>query len=168
MSGKIRVGILFGGKSAEHEVSLQSAKNVIDAIDRAKYDVVLIGLDKTGRWHLNDSSEFLLNSGDPTLIRLGDATNDVALAPDDARRGNPCVLEAEDPVEGPVVAHHLGHLVDRIRLMWPAVFDSQRPKTGRSHRDTCVIGQADRDEPENKRVGIVPPPPGGAPAKAAP
>jgi D-alanine-D-alanine ligase len=82
MTNKIRVGILFGGKSAEHEVSLQSAKNVIDAIDRDKYDVVLIGLDKSGRWHLNDSSEFLLNSSDPKLIRLGEVLNDVALAPE--------------------------------------------------------------------------------------
>jgi D-alanine-D-alanine ligase-like ATP-grasp enzyme len=42
---KLRVGILFGGKSAEHEVSLQSAKNVYDAIDRDKYEPVLIGID---------------------------------------------------------------------------------------------------------------------------
>ena len=82
MARKIRVGILFGGKSAEHEVSLQSAKNVIDAIDRDKYDVVLIGLDKSGRWHLNDSSHFLLNSGDPKLISMAKATSEVALVPE--------------------------------------------------------------------------------------
>lgn len=86
MSKKIRVGILFGGKSAEHEVSLQSAKNVIDAIDRDKYDVVLIGLDKSGRWHLNDSSHFLLNSGDPKLISMAGATSEVALAPESGGR----------------------------------------------------------------------------------
>ena len=40
---KIRVGIICGGQSAEHEVSLQSAKNIIEAIDRKKYDVVVIG-----------------------------------------------------------------------------------------------------------------------------
>ena len=68
---KIRVGILFGGKSAEHEVSLQSAKNVADAIDKNKYDIVLIGIDKTGKWLLNNnSSEFLLNSHNPKLISL--------------------------------------------------------------------------------------------------
>ncbi|MDE2092147.1 MAG: D-alanine--D-alanine ligase A, partial [Gammaproteobacteria bacterium] len=39
---KIRVGILFGGKSAEHEISLLSAKNVIDALDKNKYEAVLI------------------------------------------------------------------------------------------------------------------------------
>ncbi|MDO8590754.1 MAG: D-alanine--D-alanine ligase A, partial [bacterium] len=46
MAKKIRVGILFGGKSAEHEVSLRSAKNVAEAIPKDKYEVVLIGIDK--------------------------------------------------------------------------------------------------------------------------
>ena len=81
MPGKTRVGILFGGKSAEHEVSLQSAKNVIDAIDSEKYEVVLIGLDKQGRWLLNDTSHFLLNSNDPKLIKLNSASDSVALIP---------------------------------------------------------------------------------------
>jgi len=54
MARKIRVGMLFGGRSAEHEVSLQSAKNIIDAIDTNKYEVVLIGIDKKGQWHLNE------------------------------------------------------------------------------------------------------------------
>ena len=56
MTRKIRLGILFGGKSAEHEVSLQSAKNVIEAVDREKYDLVLITIDKQGQWHLADTS----------------------------------------------------------------------------------------------------------------
>jgi D-alanine-D-alanine ligase len=47
---KITVGIIFGGKSAEHEVSLQSAKNIYDAIDRDRFDPVLIGIDKGGKW----------------------------------------------------------------------------------------------------------------------
>ncbi len=57
---KIRVGVLFGGKSAEHEVSLQSAKNVIDAMDSDRYEVVLIGIDKRGRWHLHDEAQRML------------------------------------------------------------------------------------------------------------
>ena len=81
MASKIRVGILFGGKSAEHEVSLQSAKNVIEAIDRERYEVVLIGLDKQGRWLLNDTSEFLLNTNNPKLIKLNGASDSVALIP---------------------------------------------------------------------------------------
>ncbi len=78
---KIVVGILFGGKSAEHEVSLQSAKNVIDALDKEKYEPILIGIDKTGHWLLNDASAFLLDAGDPQSIRLNTASNPVALVP---------------------------------------------------------------------------------------
>ncbi|BBB89944.1 MAG TPA: D-alanine--D-alanine ligase [Methylomusa anaerophila] len=78
---KIRVGILFGGRSAEHEVSLQSAQNIIDAIDKDKYDVTLIGIDKQGQWHLNDKSQFLLNSNDPKLIALNKSGKNVMLIP---------------------------------------------------------------------------------------
>ncbi len=54
---KLRVGIVFGGKSAEHEVSLQSAKNIVDAIDKTRFDVVLLGIDKAGQWHVNDAEK---------------------------------------------------------------------------------------------------------------
>jgi len=60
---KLRVGILFGGKSAEHEISLQSAKNVYDAIDRNRFDPVLIGIEKTGKWRLAGDSVSPLNRG---------------------------------------------------------------------------------------------------------
>lgn len=46
--GEEKVRFIIWGKSAEHEVSLQSAKNVMEAIDPSKYDVVLIGIDKSG------------------------------------------------------------------------------------------------------------------------
>jgi D-alanine-D-alanine ligase len=81
MGEKIRVGILLGGKSAEHEVSLQSAKNVYDAIDREKYEPVLIGIDKKGRWLLNDESRFLLDADDPRRIRPNPSSDAVALVP---------------------------------------------------------------------------------------
>ncbi len=80
---KKRVGLLFGGKSAEHEVSLQSAKNVFEAIDKDKYDVVLIGIDKAGKWHLLDSSDFLLNAEDPKNISLKTTGEEVAFIPGD-------------------------------------------------------------------------------------
>lgn len=78
---KQRVGIVFGGKSAEHEVSLQSAKNILDAIDKHKYEVVLLGIDKQGEWHLNDASGFLLNADNPALIALNRSGENVALVP---------------------------------------------------------------------------------------
>ena len=77
----INVGILFGGKSAEHEVSLQSAKNIIQAIDREKYHPVLIGIDKTGRWLVHDEANYLLHADNPKLIKLNQSSRHVALVP---------------------------------------------------------------------------------------
>jgi D-alanine-D-alanine ligase len=79
MSRRIRVAVLCGGRSAEHEVSLQSARNVVGALDRRKYDVVLIGIDRQGRWRLHDAESFLAHARDPGRIRLGRAGRRVAL-----------------------------------------------------------------------------------------
>ncbi len=79
---KINVGIIFGGKSAEHEVSLQSAKNVFDAIDKEKYTPVLIGIDKSGKWLLADESKFLINENNPKLIGLNRSNDVVTFAPE--------------------------------------------------------------------------------------
>lgn len=57
---KIRVGVLFGGRSGEHEISLLSAASVLKAINREKYDVVPIGITKEGRWLSSAHSEMLL------------------------------------------------------------------------------------------------------------
>ena len=81
MNQKIRVAILFGGRSAEHEVSLQSARNVYNAIDKNKYDVILIGIDHDGRWHLNDAKQFLLHEDKPGEISLKNGTGNLALVP---------------------------------------------------------------------------------------
>jgi D-alanine-D-alanine ligase len=53
---KIRVAVVYGGRSGEHEVSLRSAASVIRHLDRSKYDIIPIGIDKNGRWLLNDLS----------------------------------------------------------------------------------------------------------------
>ena len=55
---KQRVALLFGGRSAEHDVSLLSARNIYDAIDRNLYDVSLIGITRDGRWWLQENGEF--------------------------------------------------------------------------------------------------------------
>ena len=47
---KIRVGVIFGGRSGEHEVSLMSARSVMEALDSNRYEVVMIGITKSGRW----------------------------------------------------------------------------------------------------------------------
>lgn len=78
---KIKVGIVFGGKSAEHEVALQSAKNIIEAINKDKYELTLIGIDKEGRWQLNERSQYLLNEQNPKLISLNKTEKELALIP---------------------------------------------------------------------------------------
>jgi D-alanine-D-alanine ligase len=60
---KIRVGLLFGGRSAEHEVSCVSAKHVAAAIDPDKYEVVPIGITRSGAWVLPDVSRTVLEGG---------------------------------------------------------------------------------------------------------
>ncbi|MBV6885203.1 D-alanine--D-alanine ligase [Xanthomonas euvesicatoria] len=77
----IRVGLIFGGKSAEHEVSLQSARNILDALDPQRFEPVLIGIDKQGQWHVNDPDSFLLHADDPARIALHRSGRGVALLP---------------------------------------------------------------------------------------
>ena len=81
MKRKLRVAILFGGKSAEHEISIISAKNIFDAIDKKKYEVVLIGIDKKGRWYLNDDARLLQQVKTPTPIKFNRESNALALVP---------------------------------------------------------------------------------------
>ena len=78
---KLSVGIIFGGKSSEHEVSLQSAKNIIEAIDRNRFDITLIGIDKQGQWFLRDLNHFLENPEDPRHISLAASVRQLALQP---------------------------------------------------------------------------------------
>jgi D-alanine-D-alanine ligase len=72
---KFRVGILFGGRSGEHEVSLLSAASVLQAIDKDKYEVVPIGITKDGRWLTAENAENLLQGKlviEPRHLRAGD------------------------------------------------------------------------------------------------
>src|SRR6478736_4058362 len=72
---KLRVGVLFGGRSGEHEVSLLSAASVVNAINKDKYEVVPIGINKEGRWLTAGAAEALLQ-GKPVdeskHLRAGD------------------------------------------------------------------------------------------------
>jgi D-alanine-D-alanine ligase len=84
---KIRVGVLFGGQSSEHEVSLASARSVMAAMDPDKYEVVPIGITKVGAW---------LTSGDPmALLRAGgvESTSTALLAPDLSGQGHAEIVQ---------------------------------------------------------------------------
>jgi D-alanine-D-alanine ligase len=72
---KLRVGVLFGGRSGEHEVSLLSAASVVNAIDKNKYEVVPIGITKDGRWLTAAAAQALLQGkphDDSRHLRAGD------------------------------------------------------------------------------------------------
>ncbi|MBW2029322.1 MAG: D-alanine--D-alanine ligase [Deltaproteobacteria bacterium] len=96
---KLRVCIICGGRSGEHEVSLQSTRNIINAMSREKYEIIVIGIDKEGRWALYDPSDFLLHPDDPRRISLGKALGEVVIDP--GNRRNPILTKAGDSL-GPV------------------------------------------------------------------
>ncbi|HMG85760.1 MAG TPA: D-alanine--D-alanine ligase family protein [Terracidiphilus sp.] len=102
MAKKLRVGVLFGGRSGEHEVSLLSAASILKAIDRNKFDVVPIGITKEGRWLAAADATGLL-AGDPDAgarrLRAGDpaATPGAKLL----HEGIPTLLAPEPGPQGP-------------------------------------------------------------------
>ena len=69
MAKKLCVGILFGGRSGEHEVSLLSAASVLQAIDRSKFDVIPIGITKEGRWLASSDARGLLEGDQSAVAR---------------------------------------------------------------------------------------------------
>lgn len=79
MKKKVRVGLLFGGKSTEHEVSLISAKNILEALDLEKYEPILMSINKQGQWHL-ETQETLRKMVFSTAI-LDNFTRKLAIVP---------------------------------------------------------------------------------------
>ncbi len=100
MKRKLRVGVIFGGRSGEHEVSLISARSVMNAMDRDKYEVVPIGITREGRW---------VASGDPmkALMAGDDAASAPALLPGDPSLRSLMQLKKREQV---LEATHLAEL----------------------------------------------------------
>ena len=63
MAGKLTLGLLFGGRSGEHEVSVKSARSVYEALDRNKFNPILIGISKEGDWYLIEEPEAVFSAG---------------------------------------------------------------------------------------------------------
>ncbi len=72
MSNKKKVGILFGGRSVEHEISIKSAINVAQNIDKESFSIVLIGIDKNGGWYLLNEVTDKINDGKRVILGLYD------------------------------------------------------------------------------------------------
>jgi len=90
MVTKLRIGVIFGGRSGEHEVSVRSARSVIEAIDKTKYDVVPIAITKEGNWLGPAAAAKLLPEDTQRKLSantLSNQTNDVAILGDPSRTG---------------------------------------------------------------------------------
>src|ERR1041384_7156091 len=89
MPKKLRIGVIFGGRSGEHEVSVRSARSVIDAIDKSKYEVVPIAITKEGNWLAPAAAAELLPADTRARLSeqtLGKSRDDVAIVGDPSRQ----------------------------------------------------------------------------------
>src|SRR3954447_25127516 len=129
---KLRVGVLFGGRSGEHEVSLLSAASVLNAIDPNKYDVVPIGISKEGRWLTSGESQRLLKgeqqAENPRHFRAGDpdmtpgaallARGDSVIVPPEPAAGRHSLIPFESS-QGP--DHRLAHQGINVDVIFPVL-----------------------------------------------
>ena len=97
MKKKLRVAILFGGKSAEHEISVISARNIVQAMDKRKYQIVSIGIDKQGRWFFDEGAR-LLQSQKQSQVEFQVSRNAAAVLPGAAQ----APMRASNRTLGPV------------------------------------------------------------------
>ncbi len=114
---RLRIGVLYGGRSGEHEVSLASAATVIRHLDPAKYEPIAILVGKDGRWTLPDRSPTIIEAADVIQqARLDAATTERATAPP-ARLGDPLALvEAPGGPGEPPLVHGL-----RLDVVFPVL-----------------------------------------------
>ena len=108
MTKKLRVGIVFGGRSGEHEVSLLSAASILEAIDRRKFDVVPIGINKAGHWLVSAAAHGLLEGASPGAapqkdLRAGDPASTPGAQV--LAEGTPALLAPEPAGQSAIDSH---------------------------------------------------------------
>ena len=110
---KIRVAVLYGGRSGEHEVSLMSATNVIQHLDRSRFEVVPIGIDKQGGWFLGDDI-LKKELSSPALLRLQQESERLLFNPD-------LIGKALQPVPANHLINSAGRIFD---VVFPVIHGS--------------------------------------------
>ena len=98
---RLRIGVVFGGRSGEHEVSLASAASVIRALDPDKYEAVPIGISKDGRWLAGSSAQKML--------------------PEVLRTGQPVTMSADPNMAGLVPLDGSAHSAPRVDVVFPVL-----------------------------------------------
>jgi D-alanine-D-alanine ligase len=109
---KQRVGVIFGGRSGEHEISIRSARAIIESIDRKKFDVVPIAITKEGKWLPPASSAELLPAAVQPLLSANatTTTGDIALLGDPSHKGLISLNNDRDP-----------HVAQKLDVVFPAL-----------------------------------------------
>src|SRR5580704_6814199 len=97
---RLRIGVLFGGRSGEHEVSLASAASVIRGLDPDKYEAVPIGITKEGHWRIGAGAQKML----PEVLRGGQA-----------------VMMTADPTDASLVPLSGGGAGQRLDVIFPVM-----------------------------------------------
>jgi D-alanine-D-alanine ligase len=105
--GKVRVAVIFGGQSGEHDVSLRSAQTVMGALDPDRYDIVPIGITREGRW-LSGGDPFAALTATSPLFALGDGTASLEAADRPAESALPAVFAGGIDVVFPVLHGPMG------------------------------------------------------------
>jgi D-alanine-D-alanine ligase len=104
---KIRLALLYGGRSAEHQVSVVSARSVIEALDPERFEVVPVGITRDGSWVLPDVPPAELVAPDGGLPEVDAAGTALALRPE---QRSAALTEAGSPVGGPPVPSRIGEV----------------------------------------------------------
>lgn len=107
MSQKIKVGILYGGKSPEHNISLLSAYNVVQNIDRDRFEPVLLAIDKQGNWHHSNADMDLSNPTDAQNVSLPSFDNSIYLS---QNYGDHAIINKET-----------GQVIEKIDVLYPVM-----------------------------------------------
>ncbi len=109
---KLRVGVLFGGRSGEHEVSLLSAASILNAIDTTKYDVVPIGITKQGQW---------ITSAEATRLLAGDTKPAPVLLKTPKAKSIQLSACADIAVQNEALAQQSGPLAQSLDVIFPVL-----------------------------------------------
>jgi D-alanine-D-alanine ligase len=108
---KLRVGVIFGGRSGEHEVSIRSARAIVESIDQRKFEVVPIAISKEGKWLAPaPSAQLLPPAVHERMAANGPATGDVALIGDPSHRG---LISLE--------SHSQSFVAEKLDVVFPAL-----------------------------------------------
>ncbi|HEX2881369.1 MAG TPA: D-alanine--D-alanine ligase family protein [Polyangiaceae bacterium] len=102
MPTQLRVMVLFGGRSAEHEVSLRSARFIVESLDPNRFTPILVGIDKQGRWHVQER-EALAAHSDPRRALLASGQPEVTLSPWPADKSAQVQVHAQPALDVDVV-----------------------------------------------------------------